>query len=135
MSISRVKTIITKETTRDVLTIVTMGYLAFGTQILWLGYFQDDWNFVYFSSTSGARGIFEFLVADGRPGASWVYWAGFFLLGYKPGGWQFFSISLRILIAINFWFVLRNLWPSQRFGNLIVSVIFLTYPFFTLQPL
>lgn len=117
------------------LAIIAMGGLAFGLQIPWLGYFQDDWNFVFYSSARGPQGLLEFLILDGRPGAAWIYIPGFAILGYKPALWQFFAIALRIATAINFWLILKSLWPQRRYGNLIAAVFFLTYPFFTLQPL
>jgi len=119
----------------DILAIITVGFLAFGLQIPWLGFFQDDWNFVFYSSARGPQGLLEFLIVDGRPGAAWVYILGFAALGYKPALWQLFSIALRVLTAINFWLVLKSLWPARRYGNLIASIFFLAYPFFTLQPL
>lgn len=119
----------------DIITIVAIGLLAFGLQIPWLGFFQDDWNFVFLSSARGAQGLLEFLTIDGRPGAVWVYILGFAVLGYKTALWQAFSLLLRVLTTINFWMVLKSLWPERRYGNLVASAFFLAYPFFTLQPL
>lgn len=120
---------------RDILTIVVIALLAFGLQIPWLGFFQDDWNFVFYSSTRGTQGLLEFLLLDGRPGAAWVYDLGFAVLGYKPALWQVFSLTLRVLTTIVFWRILSELWPGRRYGNLVASLFFLAYPFFTLQPL
>jgi hypothetical protein len=120
---------------RDILTIVVIALLAFGLQILWLGFFQDDWNFVFYSSRLGSQGLLEFLLKDGRPGAAWVYDLGFALLGYKPAYWQAFTLLLRLLTTIVFWLILNKLWPERRYGNLVASIFFLAYPFFTLQPL
>jgi hypothetical protein len=115
-------------------TIVVMALLAFGLQIPWLGFFQDDWNFVFYSSIGGPQGVLEYLVVDGRPGATWVYALGFGLLGYEPALWQFFSLLLRVLTTITFWIILSDLWPRRTYGNLIAAIFFLAYPFFTLQP-
>src|SRR5687767_2700451 len=90
----------------DIITITVMGALAFGLQIPTLGFFQDDWNFVFYSSARGPQALLEFLLQDGRPGATWVYTLGFAVLGYKPAFWQFFSILLRVLTAINVWMIL-----------------------------
>ena len=90
---------------------------------------------VYYSSTRGTQGLLEFLLLDGRPGATWVYAMGFDLLGYKPALWQIFSLLLRVLTTIVFWMILNKLWPGRRYGNLIAGIFFLAYPFFTLQPL
>ena len=119
----------------DLITIITVSLLAYGLQIPWLGFFQDDWNFVFYSSARGAQGLLEYSLVDGRPGGAWVYILGFAILGYKTALWQFFSLFLRVLTTIIFWFILKDLWPQRRYGNLIASIFFLTYPFFTLQPL
>src|SRR5215475_7506438 len=114
---------------RDILTIIIIGILAFGLQVLALGFFQDDWNFVFYSSAHGSQGLLEFLTVDGRPGATWIYIFGFSLLGYKPALWQLFTILLRISTTIVFWLILTSLWPARRYGNLVVAIFFLTYPF------
>lgn len=119
----------------DIIVIIAVGLLTFGLQIPWLGFFQDDWNFVFYSSAGGAQAVLEYLLVDGRPGAAWVYALGFGLFGYKPELWQFFSLFLRVLTTLSFWMILNSLWPGRRYGNLIISVFFLAYPFFTLQPL
>ena len=119
----------------DIITIIAVSLLAYGLQIPWLGFFQDDWNFVFYSSARGAQGSLEYSLVDGRPGAAWVYILGFALLGYETTLWQFFSLFLRVLTTIIFWFILGDLWPQRRYGNLIASIFFLAYPFFTLQPL
>jgi hypothetical protein len=120
---------------RDILTIIVIGLLAFGLQVPWLGFFQDDWNFVFYSSRLGAQGLLEFLLRDGRPGAAWVYDLGFAMLGYKPAYWQAFTLLLRVLTTIVFWMILNKIWPGRRYGNLVAAIFFLVYPFFTLQPL
>jgi len=125
----------TKSHKLDLVAIALVGVLAYGTQVLWLGFFQDDWNFIFFSSYKGNQGLFEFLLQDGRPGASWVYMLGFALLGYKPVAWQIFTITLRLLTTIVFWLILNNFWGNNRYGNLVTAILFLVYPFFTLQPL
>lgn len=114
--------------------IVIMALLAFGLQIPWLGFFQDDWNFVFYSSAGGTQGLLEYLVGDGRPGAIWVYALGFGMFGYEPALWQFFSLLLRLLTTITFWMILNHLWPGRSYSNLIASIFFLAYPFYTLQP-
>jgi hypothetical protein len=120
---------------RDILTIVVIALLAFGLQIPWLGFFQDDWNFVYYSNALGPQGLLGLLLLDGRPGAAWLYDLGFSLLGYKPAVWQALSLSMRVSTTIVFWMILSKLWPGRRYGNLVAAIFFVAYPFFTLQPL
>ena len=119
----------------EILIIPIMGFLAFGFQIPFLGFFQDDWNFVYYSQARGPQGLLELTTIDGRPGGVWVYILGFAILGYEPALWQLVSLVFRILTAITFFLILEKFLPNRRHGNLIASILFLIYPFFTLQPL
>ena len=109
--------------------------LAFGLLIPKLGYFQDDWNYVYNSYAFGSKGIIDFLNYDGRPIASWVYILGFAILGYKPLFWHIAILLLRWLTATVFWKILQFIWPENGWQNLVAALIFALYPFFTLQPL
>jgi hypothetical protein len=119
----------------EIAAIIIVALLAFGLQIPYLGFFQDDWNFVFYYSVHGIRGLFEFTTVDGRPGASWIYGLGFALLGYKPALWQFFTLLLRVLTTLTGLAILNNLWPQRKYGNFVASIFFLMYPFYTLQPL
>lgn len=109
--------------------------LAFGLLIPKLGYFQDDWNYVFNSYVFGPKGILDFLNYDGRPVASWVYILGFATLGYKPIFWHIAILLLRWLTATIFWKILQSIWPDNGWQNLTAALIFALYPFFTLQPL
>jgi hypothetical protein len=109
--------------------------LAFGIFIPQLGYFQDDWNYVFNSYAFGPEGIVDFLNYDGRPVASWVYMLGFSLFGYKPVFWHIGALLLRWLTAVVVWNILKVVWPSKSWQTLTVALIFALYPFFTLQPL
>ncbi len=115
--------------------ILAACMLAFGLFIPQLGYFQDDWNYVYNSYIFGPKGIVDFLNYDGRPVASWVYILGFALVGYKPLFWHVATLLLRWLTATVFWSILKFIWPGNGWQNLAAALVFVLYPFFTLQPL
>jgi hypothetical protein len=109
--------------------------LAFGLLIPKLGYFQDDWNFVFNSYSFGSAGIADFLRYDGRPFAAWIFDAGFKFLGFKPIYWHITELLLRWLTGYVLWLVFRILWPDYQWQTLTAALLFLLYPFFTLQPL
>jgi hypothetical protein len=116
------------------LALIAAGLFAYGPQIPYLGLFQDDWHFIHYGSARGALGMLEFLTMDGRPTAAWVYALGFPLLGFSPIRWQILSLTLRLVTVILTWLVLNTLWQDARRTNLLACLIFLLYPFFTLQP-
>ena len=115
--------------------LLTACVLAFGLFIPQLGYFQDDWNYVYNSYVFGPKGILDFLNYDGRPVASWVYTLGFSFLGYEPLFWHIAALLLRWLTATIVWSILKFIWPNNGWQNVVAALIFTLYPFFTLQPL
>jgi hypothetical protein len=109
--------------------------LAFGLLITNLGYFQDDWNYVFNFYTYGEKGLLDFLQHDGRPYAIWVYDLGFRLLGYAPLGWHLATLIIRWFVAVIFWMIFKALWPQAAWQNFVAALFFVLYPFFTLQPL
>jgi len=115
--------------------LLTAGILAFGIFIPKLGYFQDDWNFVFNYYTFGSKGLANFLSYDGRPYAVWIFDTGFRLLGFHPIYWHITELLLRCMTGYVLWLVFRFLWPNHKWQPLTASLIFILYPFFTLQPL
>jgi len=109
--------------------------LAFGLLIPKLGFFQDDWNFVFNSYAFGSDGLADFLRYDARPYAAWIFNTGFKLLGFKPIYWHIAELLLRWMTAYTLWLVFRFLWPEHKWQTLTASLLFVLYPFFTLQPL
>ena len=109
--------------------------LAFGLLIPSLGYYQDDWTFVYNHYRFGNAGVIDFLRFDGRPFTAWIFILGFYILGYKPLAWQIATLLLKWLTAVFLWGSFRIIWSNAKWQNLTVALIFSLYPFFTLQPL
>ena len=109
--------------------------LAFGVFLPQLGYYQDDWTFVYNHYIFGNSGVIDFMNFDGRPYTVWIFILGFKILGYEPIAWQVASLILKWLTGTIIWATFRIIWPAQKWQNLTAALIFLLYPFFTLQPL
>ncbi len=109
--------------------------LAFGLLSPWLGFYQDDWHFIYYAFARGLGKLWELSAYDNRPFASWPYITGFFLLGFRPFGWQVAGFLVRWLTAIAFWLVFRSLWPKQNRLTAAAALLFSVYPLYTLQPM
>ncbi len=108
--------------------------LAFGVFIPWLGFYQDDWHFIYYAN-QGLSKLWELSAYDNRPFASWPYIGGFALLGFHPLAWQVAGIVLRWLTAAAFWLFLRALWPERARLLIVPALLFAVYPLYTLQPM
>lgn len=109
--------------------------LAFGLLIPTLGFYQDDWLFVYNHYALGPEGIWEFMYYDGTPFASYLNNLQFALLGYAPLPWHIASLLSRWLTVAVFWLILRRLWPAHPRQAFFSALVFALHPFFTLQPM
>ena len=107
-------------------------FVSYGLMIPWLGYSFDDWHFIYYA-TRGVDGIGEIFHYDGHPQAMWSYILSFRLLGYNPIAWHLYSLFLRWIAVVLFWFCLENIWHNNRRQNFFVVALFSVYPLFTLE--
>ena len=114
--------------------LLLANLVAFGLLIPYLGYYQDDWHFVYYAYTRGAAGLWELFNYDGHPLSAWSYVLGFQLLGFKPVFWHLASLMWRFLAALAFWLCIAELWPQHRKSTFAAALIFTVYPVFSLQP-
>ncbi len=117
------------------LALLAVTLLAFAPLISSLGFYQDDWHFVYYAYAKGVGSLWQLTNIDGRPLAGWVYVAGFSILGFKPIGWHITALAVRALTALGVWSIFRHLWPDHARQTFIAGVLFALYPFFSLQPL
>ena len=108
---------------------------AFGLLTPQLGYYQDDWNVVFNHYRYGNSGIIDLLKYDGRPFASWIYISSFSILGYKPLAWHIAALTMRWFSSVTIWSIFKRLWPDAGWQSFTAAIIFVIYPFFTLQPL
>jgi hypothetical protein len=113
--------------------LLAANVLAFGLLIPFLGYYQDDWHFVYYAYTRGAQGLWELFNYDGHPFSAWSYVIGFKFLGFKPLYWHLFSLTWRWLACVAFWLCIHELWPRRVRETLAAALIFAIYPLFSLQ--
>lgn len=116
------------------LALLVAHLLAFGLLLPFLGYYQDDWHFVYYAYTRGAQGLWELFNYDGHPLSAWSYVISFGLLGFKPIYWHIFSLIWRWLASVAFWLLINQLWPKHIRETFTAAILFAVYPLFALQP-
>ena len=66
------------------LAFLAISILGFGILIPSLGYYMDDWAYVFYANLKGISSLQEMLTYDSRPLAAWLYMLGFNILGFKP---------------------------------------------------
>ena len=113
--------------------LLVVMILAFGLLFPALGFYQDDWIFVYYASAGGAKGIIEFLNYDGHPLAAWSDILSFAILGFKPLHWHIFSLIWRWLTVTILWLVMIRVWPHHKSQAFTAALLFALHPAFTIQ--
>jgi hypothetical protein len=115
------------------LALMGVCFLAYGFLIPKLGFYQDDWHFLYYAYTRGGAGISELMNYDAHPLGALIYTLSFKLLGFNPINWQIFSLFWRWLAVTAFWMVLHITWPSHRRTTFTAAIIYIIYPLYTMQ--
>jgi hypothetical protein len=112
-----------------ILLAVTM--LAYGWQLTRLGFYWDDWVFVYRYQTLG---VFNTIFYGGtRQLGVFALLPGFLLAGDSPLLWHIYSLLLRWGVALLFWWALNKLWPAQRTAVTLMAALFAVHPAFSQQ--
>jgi hypothetical protein len=120
--------------TRRSVPLMLLGVLllAFGVLLPNLGYYWDDWVFVYFFDSRELGELWDF-ASYYRPLSVWFYYLTVPLLGDNPLSWQIFALALRWLTAWSLWAVLCKLWPARWRETAWMALIFAVYPTFLQQ--
>jgi hypothetical protein len=113
--------------------LLLLSVLAYGLMAPFLGFYQDDWHFIFYYITRGSPGLVELMNYDGHPLSAWIYVVLFPLLGTSPAVWQLFSVFWRWLASIFVWKLLNQLWPNHVSQTFTATLFFLLYPVFILQ--
>jgi len=106
--------------------------LAYGLNIPWMGFYWDDWPWIWFSHVLGTEGMLQIDV-EHRPISGVVLWVGALLSGENPLGWQIYNFVLRLMGAFALGWSLKKIWPKNREQIAWVSLLFLVYPGFGQQ--
>jgi len=108
--------------------------LGFGLMIPSLGFYMDDWHYVFYAYNKGIESLREMLLYDSRPYAAWLYILAFKVLGFKPIYWHIMALLMRWLTVVSLWKILIAIWPKRTREATTVALLFAVYPFFMLQP-
>jgi hypothetical protein len=99
-----------------------------------LGFYMDDWHYVFYAYNKGIGSLREMLLYDSRPYAAWLYILAFKILGFKPIYWHITALLMRWVTAVLLWKTLIAIWPKRTREATAVALLFAVYPFFMLQP-
>ena len=116
------------------LALLVACIIGFGIMIPTLGFYMDDWPYVFYAFNKGIGSLSEMLLYDSRPYAAWLYILAFKILGFKPLYWHIAALLLRWLTVVLLWKTLTAIWPKRAREIVSIALLFALYPFFMLQP-
>ena len=114
------------------LALLVIVVMAYGLLIPSLGFYGDDWSYIYYHQLLGFKGPGEFAAYD-RPFSAPFYNLTIGLLGLSPLPYHIFLLILRWLSAVLLWQVLKRIWPGHEKAIFWMAALFCLYPGFTQQ--
>jgi hypothetical protein len=113
--------------------IVLTVLITYGLSIPKLGYYYDDWYVLWSGAARGAASMIPLFSTD-RPYMGVVYSFVYGLLGDRLILWHLYALLWRLIGALAFFWILRLLWPTQKYITTLMAVLFVIYPGFLSQP-
>lgn len=107
-----------------------VNILAYGLLIPWLGFYGDDWGYIWLLFKG--PGLEAFL-GSSRVGFIPFYKALGALLGPYPAAWLVYMLLVRWSNSLAFWLILQKLWPRDKRLTLMTALLFAVYPGFYLN--
>jgi hypothetical protein len=121
------------ETLLAILLILLTAVITYGLSISRLGYYHDDWYMLWSGKARGAQSIIPLFSTD-RPFMGVVYSYVYRLLGDAIASWHWYALLWRFIGGLAFFWILRLLWPKEKYITTLMAVLFMVYPGFLSQP-
>ncbi|MBI5962593.1 MAG: hypothetical protein HY863_03890 [Chloroflexi bacterium] len=101
--------------------------LAYGLLSPRMGFYWDDWPFAWFLKFFGPTEFIESF-RPFRPFLGPIFTVTTALFGGDPFTWQLVGLTFRFLLSLEIWYVLRLVWPAQKWNTMWVVLLFTVYP-------
>ena len=121
------------ETFVAILLILLTTVITYGVSISRLGYYHDDWFLLWSGEARGASSIIPLFSTD-RPFMGVVYSIIYRMLGDAIVNWHLYALFWRFIGGLAFFWILRLLWPKEKYITTLMAVLFIVYPGFLSQP-
>ena len=92
--------------------LLILVFLSYGLRVFSLGFYWDDWPYLWFFERLGPSGIVQAFTGD-RPFLSFIYIICLSIFGHSIIGWQIFGLLARWLCSLGLWWALKLTWPGQ----------------------
>jgi len=121
------------ETFLAILLILLTTVITYGVSIPSLGYYYDDWYLLWSGQARGAESIVSLFSTD-RPFMGVVYSYDYRLFGDSILNWHLYALLWRFICGLAFFWILRLVWPKQKYVTTLMAILFVVYPGFLSQP-
>ena len=115
------------------LLILLTTVITYGVSIPKLGYYHDDWFVLWSGQARGAESLIPLFSTD-RPYMGVVYSVVYRFLGDSILNWHLYALLWRFIGGLAFFWILRLIWPDQKYLAALMTVLFIVYPGFLSQP-
>ena len=115
------------------LLILLTTVITYGVSIPNLGYYHDDWFVLWSGQARGAESLIPLFSTD-RPFMGVIYSVIYRFLGDSIIGWHAYALFWRFIGGLAFFWILRLIWPEQKYLTTLMTVLFIVYPGFLSQP-
>jgi len=112
-----------------IILLVLVNVLVYLPSVLRLGYYRDEWYFLY-DGVIGGRGIFWDMFLSDRPARGLFFEALFSLTHFNPLTNQFLTLLWRVLGSLCVFWLAQLIWPTQRRAAWIAAALFGAFPGF-----
>ena len=121
------------ETSVATLLVLLTTVITYGVSIPGLGYYHDDWFVLWSGQARGAQSLISLFSTD-RPFMGVVYSVLYRFLDVTILNWHLYALLWRFLGGLAFLWILRLIWPDQKYLTTLMAVLFIVYPGFLSQP-
>ena len=115
------------------LLVLLTTVITYGVSIPSLGYYHDDWFVLWSGRARGAESLIPLFSTD-RPFMGVAYSVVYRFLGDTIINWHLYALLWRVIGGMAFFWILRLLWPEQKYLTALMTVLFVVYPGFLSQP-
>lgn len=110
-----------------------LAFLAYGLMIPFLGFYSDDWTFLWITQRFGVSALmFHYLT--NRPFLWFLTAPLMSLLGDTAWHYDAIYIFLRTTCALALCWLIKLVWPQNKSLGVITTLIFLLYPGYIVWP-
>ncbi|MFZ5818362.1 MAG: hypothetical protein ACOYYJ_00540 [Chloroflexota bacterium] len=113
----------------EIILLALVSALAYLPDVLALGYYRDDWYYMYDGLVFGPK-IFEIMFLHLRPARGPFFAALFSLFGNQPLPYHLLLYAWRLLGGLGMLWLFDLLWPGRRNARFFTALMFTIYPGF-----